>query len=214
MSTHQTTTPDWSAGDVGTMPPRKMTEEEFVAWADRDVRAEWVEGRVVMMSPANREHAKLNMWLARVLGEFIDANDLGELMGPEYTVRLAAERSRRVPDLLFVVKARLELMTTNHVEGAPDLIVEIVSPDSVSRDWREKYLEYEQAGVREYWVIDPMQRLAEFYVLGEDGKYGMIEPMDGKITSSVLLGFWIKVEWLWPDTRPKVRDALRQIGVL
>ena len=214
MSTHHTTTPDWPASDVGAMPPRKMTEEEFVAWANKDVRAEWVEGRVVMMSPASREHADLNGWLTSVLRIFVECNDLGEVLGPEFTIRLAEQSRRRVPDVLFVAKDRVDLLTTNHVEGAPDLAIEIVSPDSESRDWREKYLEYQTAGVREYWVIDPMSQHAEIYSLDEGGEYQLVEPVEGRINSTVLPGFWIKVEWLWPKTRPAVLDALREIGVL
>jgi hypothetical protein len=59
-----------------------------------------------------------------------------------------------------------------------------------------------------------MSRNCEVYALESSGKYQNIEPRDGKITSTVLPNFWIKIEWLWPDTRPKALDALRQLGVL
>ncbi|MCG8584730.1 MAG: Uma2 family endonuclease [Pirellulales bacterium] len=191
-----------------------MTEDEFVVWADKDVSAEWVDGRVVMMSPANDEHNALNIWLLGVLQFFVEHHDLGIVRGPEFAIRLASQRRRRVPDVLYLASERLDLLTTNHIEGAPDLAIELVSPDSESRDWREKYQEYEIAGVREYWVIDPMSRHAEFYQLDAGGKYVPIEPVDGKLHSVVLPGFWIKIDWLWPETRPKMLEAFREIGVL
>lgn len=214
MSTHDPTTHDSPAGDFGATRSLTMTEEEFIAWAGEDVRAEWVDGSAIMMSPASREHADLNGWLTNVLRPFVESNDLGKILGPEYAIRLAEQRRRRVPDVVYIAKECIDRMTTNHVEGAPDLAIEIVSPDSESRDWREKYHEYQTAGVREYWVIDPMSQHAEVYALDDKGQYHLIEPHDGKIASIALPGFWIKVEWLWPDTRPKVLDALREIGVL
>ncbi len=214
MSTHDPTVHDGPENVPEMVPILTLTEDEFVAWDNEDVRAEWVDGRVVMMSPASREHNRLNGWLVSVLRVFVEASDLGEVLGPEYTIRLADQRRRRVPDVVYVAKDRLDLLTTNHVEGAPDMAIEIVSPESESRDWREKYIEYQDVGVREYWVIDPMSRHTEVYSLGDSGKYQRVEPQNGKITSTVLPGFWVKIEWLWPDTRPKVLDALRELGVV
>jgi Uma2 family endonuclease len=149
-------------------PDRRMTEEEFVAWCDEDTRAEWVDGEVVLMSPATAERADLNGWLNIVFRLYVEKRDLGVVLGPEFQVRLGPQRRRRVPDLLFVAKGREEIIRPNHVEGAPDVVMEIVSPDSVARDWRVKYLEYEAAGVREYWVLDPGSQQLEASVLAED----------------------------------------------
>ena len=70
-----------------------------------------------------------------------------------------------MPDIWFLTESRRHLLRESHIEGPPDLMIEIVSPDSQSRDWREKYLEYQAAGVREYWMIDPMSRHVEAYTL-------------------------------------------------
>ena len=201
------------------VPPGKMTEDEFVAWCDEDTRAEWVEGEVVMMSPANTEHARLAGWLYRLLGDLAERNGLGEVFF-EHQVRFAAQARRRVPDLVFVSKDRLDLLHSAHIEGAPDLIVEIVSPDSEARDWREKYLEYEAAGVREYWVIDPMSRHVEVYAPGESRpepqqparrEYRRQPEKDGVIASTVFPSFHLRTAWLWPETRPTVETALHEL---
>ena len=85
----------------------------------------------------------------------------------------SASRSCRAavePDLLFVSNARSGQLRKNHLEGPPDMLVEIVSPESVDRDWNEKPAEYEAAGVPEYWIVDPMTQRAEVYVLSATGK--------------------------------------------
>jgi len=133
---------------------RPMTEEEFEAWCDEDVRAEYVDGEVIVHTPASTRHNDVMWFLGTLLNLFASHHDLGRVLGPELQVRLRPGL-RRVPDLFFVAKARADIIHEKHIEGAPDLVIEIVSPDSVVRDWREKYFEYEAAGIREYWVIDP-----------------------------------------------------------
>ena len=159
------------------LPPGKMTEEQFVAWCDEDTRAEWVDGEVVMMSPANYEHVALSRWLVNVIGLFVEQRDLGEIF-EEFQLRLPSQRRRRTPDLCFLAKDRLHLIRPTHLEGAPDLIFEIVSPDSQASAYRRR------------------------------------EPADAAISSTVLPGFRLRIDWLWPQTRPKVLDALRELGVL
>jgi Uma2 family endonuclease len=193
----------------------RMTEEEFLAWCDEDTRAEWVDGEVVMMSPANVEHCDLVDWLVSVLRIFIEQRGLGKLVSDAW-LRFPAQRRRRVPDLMFVATAHLDRVLRSHVEGPPDLVIEIVSPDSQARDWRVKYLEYQAAGVGEYWVIDPASQHMEAYALGggEAAEYRRLEEKEGLIESTVLTGLRLRTAWLWPPTRPKVLGALAQLGVL
>ncbi len=208
--------------EVRTPSRLRMTEDEFVAWCDEDVKAEWVDGEVIVHSPASTRHVRLAKFLLKVLDDFVAYHDLGEALGPELQIRLGALRRRRVPDILFVAKARLAIIQTNHIEGAPDLVMEIVSPDSPARDWRDKYLEYEAAGVREYWVIDPLAEQMEAYALGEDGHYARIDETerlrafgkDDAIHLTVLPGFYLKPAWLWQDPLPKVVEVLRELKVV
>jgi Uma2 family endonuclease len=222
MATHDPALSQFDRPDTEIVLPRRMTEEEFVAWCDEDTRAEWVDGEVIMMSPMNAPHSDTVNWLGSVLRVFVEEHDLG-VIHSEVQTRFARLRRRRAPDIWFVTKDRVGLIHRNHLEGPPDLAVEIVSPDSEARDWREKYIEYEAVGVREYWVIDPSSEHMEAYSLtavesqpGEPAatRYRRLPEDDGVIASVVLPGFRLRVEWLWPQTRVKVLEALAQLGVV
>jgi len=209
---------DTEAAQAVVPPSERMTEEQFVHWCDEDTRAEWVDGEVIMMSPVSTEHTRLVRFLTSILEGFAEHHDLGEVFGPESQIRLPETPSRRVPDLYFISKARQGLIQKNHFDGPPDLCIDIVSPDSLARDWREKYLEYEAAGVKEYWVIDPASQHVEVYVLTEqkDGpaKYRRLPEQEGAIVSTVLTGLRLPVEWLWPETRPKMLEAIEKLGLV
>src|SRR5687768_12120193 len=146
------------------VPGVRMSEREFVDWAFDNVNAEWADGEVYLMAPANDAHESVDEWLGRLLGEFIERGQLGHFRRNMF-VRLPKQKRRRVPDLSFISTSRAERIRPTYIDGAPDLAVEIVSPDSQNRDRRDKFLEYQAAGVREYWVIDPMSQTFDAYAL-------------------------------------------------
>jgi Uma2 family endonuclease len=99
------------------------------------------------------------------------------------------------------------------LDGPADLVVEVVSPESVSRDRGDKFIEYEAAGVEEYWLIDPRRKTAEFYRLDDQGRYQvMLSGETGEYHAAVVPGFWVRVEWFWKP--PMVLDVLRELGLL
>jgi Uma2 family endonuclease len=160
--------------------------------------------------PASDEHDDLDLWLSTLIRMFIEEHDLGVIRHNIF-VRFASQRRRRVPDLFFVRSDRVGLLKPTYLDGSPDLIIEIISPDSQSRDRREKYRDYEKAGVREYWIIDPLSKTVEAYAL--DGrKFRLIEEdADGGIRSMALANFRLKPEWLWRRPLPKVATILKQM---
>ncbi len=202
-----------------TMPPaqtmtlaERITEEEFEAWCDEDVRAEFVDGEVIVLSPETLLDERLRWWLGGILSLYAEHHDLGEVFGPNLQVRLRP-KLRRLPDLIFVVKRRLNLLQRTRLEGAPDLALEIVSEDSTKRDFRIKFAEYERYGVREYWLIVPMTQRIYAYRRGRDGKFHPIPMPEGILRSQVVKGFWLKVNWLWEEPLPPKEWVLRQLGV-
>ena len=193
----------------------KLSFEAFLAWLDEDVRAEWVRGEVMMMSPASMRHQEISMFLIKVMGIFVEHHQLGRVLGAPFVVRLPPGETAREPDILFVGKEREKLLRSTYLDGPADLIVEIISPESIGRDRGEKFVEYEQAGVSEFWLIDPLREQAEFYRLGDDNRYHPT-PLDehGVYHSKVLPGFWLRVAWLWQSPPPNTLDVLRDLGVL
>jgi Uma2 family endonuclease len=190
----------------------RMTEEEFVAWCDEDTRAEFADGEVIPLSPESWQDEQLRWFIGSVLRTFVEQRGLGIISGPNFQTRLRVGL-RRIPDLLFVSQERAHLLQKNHLEGAPDMVMEIVSPDSVARDYREKYLEYEQAGVREYWIVDPQSKRVDVYYL-EKGRYIAQKKKRGAYHSKVVAGFFLRPQWLWQQPLPSVLDTLRTLGVL
>lgn len=203
------------APPVTPTPPPRMTYEEFLDWADEDTWAEWVDGEVILMSPASKRHQKLVKFLIMILGAFIEAHDLGELIPAPFQMKSGSDLPGREPDLIFVATEHLDRLRESHLAGPADLAIEIISPDSRARDRGDKYYEYEQAGVREYWLIDPARKQAEFYRLGSDGIYSAVTIADdGIFHSDVIEGLWLKVDWLWQDPLPTLMSVLKEWGLV
>ncbi|MDW8101473.1 MAG: Uma2 family endonuclease [Anaerolineae bacterium] len=194
-------------------PPekRRMTYEEFLEWADEDTLAEWVEGEIVLYSPASALHQAIRDFLLAFIRAYVEAKGLGLVFGAPFQMKLP--RSGREPDLLFVARENVGRLKGTHLEGPADLVVEIVSPESERRDRGEKFWEYQEGGVREYWLIDPEKRKAEFWELSSTGRFQLrMEGSEGKYESGVIEGFWLRIEWLW--SLPPILEAIKGLGIL
>ena len=187
-----------SGADRPTPPRPPATFEEFLAWCDGDTRAEWVDGEVVLMSPARLDHQDVLRFIARLVSAFVDAHGLGYVYFAPVLMRLPTRPSGREPDLVFVASRHAGRLRDTYIDGPADLVVEIVSPDSEERDRVDKLGEYEAAGIPEYWLIDLPRREAAFYRLDPDGSY----------RSRVLPGFRLRVAWLSQQPLPRVADVL------
>jgi Uma2 family endonuclease len=196
-------------------PPAKMTYEEFLAWADEDTWAEWVDGEVTVLMSASDEHQDLAGFLTALLRLFTEAHQSGVVRPAPFQMKTGPALPGREPDIIFVAREHLDRLKRAYLDGPADLVVEIVSPESRSRDRGTKFYEYEQGGVREYWLLDPLRRQAEFYGLGADGIYRLLEAdRNGVVRSLVLPGLWLKVEWLWQEPLPLLLHILREWGVV
>ncbi len=178
----------------------RMSYEKYLSWAGEDRFSEWVDGEVIVFMPAKTVHQTLLGFLNRLLGLFVELFQLGSIQVTPFEMRLRKVRASREPDILFVATANIGQLTPERLDGPADLVIEIVSDDSVQRDRRDKYLEYAEAGVKEYWIIDPrpQKHRADFYILNEQGQYELFATEDDeKVSSAVLTGFWLRPEWLW-----------------
>ncbi len=203
------------------MPPTDFAEisfEEFLAQLDRaepELRAEWVDRRLEVMSPVSRVHQQLSGWLYILLHTFSRRRQLGEVLQAPFLMRLHQSDQAREPDLAFVRAANQDRIHSTYLDGPADLVVEIISPESVHRDRGRKFMEYEAEGIGEYWLIDPIRRQAEFYRLGEDGYYHQVLPdEDGRFHSASVEGFWLQTDWLWQSPLPDELDVLHQLQIV
>jgi Uma2 family endonuclease len=168
------------------------------------------------MSPASDRHQDVVGFLAPLFRHWVEAHDSGVVRSAPFQMKTRHDLPGREPDILFVSKENLSRLKKTHLDGPADLVIEIISPESRARDRGDKFYEYEQGGVREYWLIDPIRRQAEFYQLGEDGIYRLasIIDEDGIYHSRALEGLWLRVEWLWLDPMPRLMDVLRQWALI
>jgi Uma2 family endonuclease len=194
----------------------KMSYHEYLDASSETRVMEWVNGEGIIYIPPLYQHQEIIRFLSGLLGPFIQFFDLGTLILAPFEVKLWPDGPSREPDLIFITKAKLSNLTDKRFNGGPDLLVEIISPSSVTEDRVRKFTEYEQAGVQEYWVIDPRphQQQADFYVLGEDKIYHAA-PVDdqGVFRSTVLPHFWLQVDWLRQEQLPNPQLALAEIMV-
>ncbi len=192
--------------------PHFATAEEFLQWLDEDTLAEWRNGETIMMTPASLRHQDLVGFLAVLLRLYVQQYALGRVIEAPFPMRMKA--SVREPDILFVAREHVERLKATHLEGGADLVVEVISPESVGRDRGEKFYEYEEAGVCEYWLIDPQREVLEVYEReGERFRLAFMEHV-GRYESRVLRGFWVEAEWFWQDPLPPVLEVLKALKVI
>ena len=140
----------------------KLTYEDYLQFPDDGLRHEIIEGEhYVTASPVLR-HQRILLRFTYLLQSHLERWPAGELLFAPFTV-LLSEFNVFEPDLLYISAARLHQLTEKNLQGAPDLVVEILSPSTQSRDRRLKREVYERTGVEEYWVVDPDENVIEVY---------------------------------------------------
>jgi Uma2 family endonuclease len=174
--------------------------------------AEWVDGDVIKMSPVRHEHAKLSGFLLQLFEDFLYFTGGGEVLMAPMVMKLVRGRE---PDIQVILPTSAERIKETMIAGAADLVVEIISPESIRRDKEIKLAEYERGGVKEYWVLDQLEREPFFYVLGADGKYERRYPDEHGVYHSVILkGLRLKIEWLWREPLlrgPEIEAVVREM---
>lgn len=192
-----------------------MSYEDFLRLVDEDAHAEWVDGEAIIFMPPSDRHQVLVFWLARVIVEYAEFFDLGEVRVAPFEMRVRLGGPAREPDILFVLRDNLDRITPQRLIGPADLVVEVISPESVRRDQVEKRREYAAAGVTEYWLVDPRPSVTPLviYRLGASGEYLPVAPdAAAHYASGVLPGFWLDPAWLRQEPLPKPLAIMRQIA--
>jgi Uma2 family endonuclease len=179
--------------------PKKIHTYEDYRRLPEGAPYELIGGKLVMTPSPGKTHQIVLKRLLKLLDSHVEEKNAGEVLCAPRDVCLAPTEVYQ-PDILFVAKNRLEISAEDKVNGAPDLVVEILSPSNAYYDLRKKFRAYEKYGVKEYWIIDPEEASVEVYELA-DGKFcqaGQSEKT-GSVASVVLPGFNVKPEDIFPD---------------
>ncbi len=192
----------------------RMTSEEFFRCAPEDKKAELIDGVIIMSPPPSYTHERLQIFLLRLLGEFIELFDLGELLGSRTAIVLVDDQTYE-PDILFVARERIEIIEERGVFGTPDLVIEILSASTAAYDRGAKFRTYERAGVRELWLLDPYGPAGTEFYQRQDDRFKPIMPDENNLVHSIALpNFKLNTTWLWPAEKfISIRDALGEMGV-
>lgn len=138
--------------------------EEFREWLTEDVKAEFINGEIVLHSPVKRKHYLISDRLNNLLRNFVSLKDLGTTAVEKALIALT--RNDYEPDISFWGKAKEESFNDETmIHPAPDFVVEVLSPSTKRNDRKTKFEDYALHGVREYWIIDPEKQCVEQYAL-------------------------------------------------
>lgn len=191
----------------------KMSYDDFQLSVN-ETHAEWVNGEVIFFMPPKTVHQRIVTFLTTLMSLYARFFVLGETLSAPFEMRAKPDGNAREPDILFVANEHRERLTDRRLEGPADLIVEVISTESVGRDRGDKFYEYQEAGVREYWIIDPRpgkQRI-DVWWLTDEGQYQAIVPnAEGRYISTILPGFWISPAWLWQEPPPETLLVLAEM---
>jgi Uma2 family endonuclease len=178
--------------------PGEWTYEDYLRLPDDGKRYEIIEGVLYVTNAPNADHQYSVTEAGAELRNFVKAHKLGRVLVAPFEVHLAPRTKPVQPDILFVRRDRWPKGHVAYFAGAPDLIVEVISPSSVRTDRVIKFTAYEQAGVQEYWLINPHTRMIEVYTWS-NGEYALLGEFTGDETvqSMVLAGIEIMASSLF-----------------
>ncbi len=144
---------------------KKYTYADYLRTPD-DERYELIEGDLLMTPAPVPRPQRISRKIEFLLEKFVTEHDLGEIFYAPCDVRLDDENVVQ-PDIMFISKDRLHIIGEKNIQGAPDLVIEILSESTAYRDLVQKKSLYAQHGVKEYWVVVPEKEIVEVYILRE-----------------------------------------------
>lgn len=181
-------------------PPAQgqWTYADYQHLPDDGRRYEIIQGVLFVVNAPNMDHQYTVTEIAAELRNFVKAHGLGRVYVAPCEVHLSEVSKPVQPDVFFIRQAQAPEPRAPFFAGAPDLIVEVISPGSIRLDRVTKFTEYEQTGVAEYWIVDPLARIVEAYILSH-GEYGLLGSFKDEdvIQSQVLAGIAIVAKSLF-----------------
>ena len=144
--------------NVYTPPPRTLME--IFENLPEGTFAQLINNQIVMSPAPSNTHQKVLDKIYRELGNFVEKHSLGETRPAPFDVFLNRKNAYQ-PDIIFIANSNMDNLKENGFYGAPDLVIEVHSPATEQHDRGVKKEVYEKTGVKEYWMIDPVTKMAE-----------------------------------------------------
>ncbi len=180
---------------MATTVTQPMTSADYIKLPE-GVPYQLVGGQLVKEPSPTVRHQRLQSWLGTAMILYCREHDAGEVLYAPMDVYLS-DTDVYQPDILFISKERSSIVT-DQIHGAPDIVVEILSPSTAYIDLGHKRYIYAESGVREYWIIDPQERSVVVYSNFDGAFQRQCEARaEGEVWSEVLLGFRVGVEDLF-----------------
>jgi Uma2 family endonuclease len=174
-----------------------LTYDDYSQLPDDGQRYELFEGVLEVTPSPNTAHQTVVINLVLLLGIHVRQHRLGKVFVTPYDV-LLSEITVLQPDLLFASRERRQIITPQHVRGAPDLVVEVLSPATAHRDRQSKQQLYARYGVAHYWIVDPERReLAVHALEGDAYRQVSLARNDEEITAPPFPNLTIPLTDLW-----------------
>ncbi len=174
------------------------TEEDYYNLPE-NVRAELIDGQIYYMAAPSRIHQKILMFLSKTIANYIDSKDGScEVYPAPFAVKLFEDDDKTVVEPDISVICDPNKLTDRGCTGAPDWIVEIVSPSTSSHDYIRKLNLYAKAGVKEYWIIDPRTEKVFVYHLDQADVNADSYTFQDKIKVNIYDDLWIGFAELEP----------------
>jgi Uma2 family endonuclease len=171
----------------------EWTETDYFGLPETNRIVELSKGRLIIIPSQTNQHQKISGSLVFQFGNYLKLHNTGRFIIGPLNVRLYEETIRQ-PDIIFMSNEHKDRIGDTFW-GVPDLVVEILSEGTAKVDKEDKYLEYQKAGVQEYWIVDPFKQNIIVYIL-ETGVYKIFGKWDtgGIAKSKLLIGFEVSVD--------------------
>ena len=178
---------------------KPFTYQDYLQQPDDGKRYEVINGELIMAPFPLTIHQRVSRKIGLKLNQFVEEKHRGEVFFAPIDVVLS-ETNVYQPDIIFISRERKEIITEKNISGAPDLVIEILSPSTAYYDLFDKKEQYEKFGVKEYWIVDPMRQWIELYQLKE-GKFNLVQKLQkqGKLRSELLKGLIIDLQEIFKE---------------
>ncbi len=165
----------------------QWTYEDYLRLPDDGRRYEIIEGVLYVANAPDFAHQHTVLQISRQMANFVVEHRLGHVLVAPFEVHLSETTRPVQPDIIFIKTENLPTTNIQFFEGVPDVVIEVLSPSSIRKDRSIKFTAYEQAGVSEYWIVNPHFHTVEVYTLS-GGEYALLgEFMEDDVITSVVL---------------------------